>query len=105
MIPFFGKMPVCLNLCVEVLQACPGFTFDDISGPCSKFSVPPLCAYPKYNRFDAIPDPLGDEDEDASCPDPDEDQDIGSDPTLFEPLTPPTIVVPPPDINVAAYVP
>lgn len=41
--PFGGRVPMCLHLCVFPLIMCPGFWVGDVAGPCSMVSVPPAC--------------------------------------------------------------
>jgi len=42
--PRIGRVPMCMHMCVLPLVTCPGFWVDDIIGPCSMVSVPPMCA-------------------------------------------------------------
>jgi len=59
-----------MDLCLDVLKQCPGFTFLDIRGPCSFFSpLPrPVCASAVYSRRDAVPPPKGSDEPKPECP-------------------------------------
>ena len=88
MMPIIGKMPICYTLCIKVLMTCPGFTFEDVRGPCATPSIPPICALADYKRTDAIPPPAGVEIPGKGCPPSDPNQDISKDPSLYQPLLP-----------------
>ncbi len=53
--PAIGKVPMCFPVCINVLIQCPGFTIEDLSGPCDEMSVPPMCSLAVYKRTDSLP--------------------------------------------------
>jgi len=89
-IPLFGRMPMCISTCVNVLKVCPGFLPSDVLPFCETYSVLPIpfCAFGNYDRFDAIPPPVKYEDENSDCPQLDPDQDLAIDPSLDEDFQP-----------------
>jgi hypothetical protein len=91
-IPWRGRMPTCLFHCIEVLMTCPGFQFADVEDLCHSIGytpVPPLCAWAKYTRMDAIPAPVGDDSgEGKMCPPIDPELDVSMDPTLYDAYEP-----------------
>jgi hypothetical protein len=54
-IPAVGKVPMCFPVCINVLVQCPGFTVEDLQGPCNEMAVPPMCALATYSRTDSLP--------------------------------------------------
>jgi hypothetical protein len=88
MIPFIGRVPTCFTSCLAVIAACPGFSFDDIAGPCSEISLPPLCTQAIYLRDDLSRDEMTEDDVTAKlnskCADYNPQLDAGEDPLLYE---------------------
>ena len=89
-IPFKGRMPTCIHLCIQVLLTCPGFGFADIEDLCESVGpAPPLCALALYTRMDAIPPPIGDDSgEGKACPPTDPELDVSMDPNLYQAYEP-----------------
>merc|ERR1712007_418580 len=46
---------MCLHLCVLPLVMCPGFRVNDIAGPCSMVSVPPMCTQAFFVATSKVP--------------------------------------------------
>ena len=92
MIPFIGRVPTCFTACLAVISSCPGFTFEDISGPCSEISVPPICTQAVYLRDDLTKDQEMEEEVTAKlnskCADYNPELDAGEDPLLYETESP-----------------
>jgi hypothetical protein len=88
MIPFLGRVPTCFTACIAVIASCPGFTFDDIKGPCSEVSIMPICTQAIYFRDDLMRDQEMEEDLAAKlnskCADYNPELDAGEDPLLYE---------------------
>merc|ERR1712083_942596 len=89
-VPGYGRVPMCLHLCILPLVACPGFWIGDIIGPCTMVAFPPMCtmaffwnvftAPPQYGKFEqANPFP-------AECPQTDLafGLDASEDPSLYD---------------------
>ena len=78
-VPGIGRAPICFPLCLNVLIQCPGFWVDDIAGPCTEMSTPPMCALGTYTK--AVPSQLSTYEEStpfpAECPSYDPDFDFG----------------------------
>ena len=88
--PMMGRMPMCISICAQVLTTCPGFVATDVLPFCRTFSPlpPPFCAYATYDRLDAVPPPIKNEDMNAGCPQIDPDQDLDIDPGLDDDFQP-----------------
>lgn len=71
-IPQIGRNPMCLHMCVLPLVTCPGFWVDDIIGPCTMVSLPPVCAQAFFWMKWKIPPQLADNDDvhafEKECP-------------------------------------
>jgi hypothetical protein len=85
-IPLLGRMPICMDLCLNVFKSCPGFLPADIQGPCSLPSpLPaPFCAFASYTREDAVPPPIGSDTPPPDCPPLDADSDLDDDEAPIE---------------------
>lgn len=55
LMPAGGRVPMCFFLCINTLVSCPGFWMDDIKGPCSLISVPPMCTISFYWKLWTLP--------------------------------------------------
>mmetsp|Transcript_18987 Transcript_18987/g.60374 ORF Transcript_18987/g.60374 Transcript_18987/m.60374 type:complete len:320 (-) Transcript_18987:113-1072(-) len=53
--PLVGRVPMCLHLCIFPLVMCPGFWVNDILGPCSMVSIPPMCTQAVFWNLFKLP--------------------------------------------------
>lgn len=88
MLPAGGRLPMCLHLCIVPLVMCPGFWVNDIMGPCSMVSVPPLCTQAFFWNVQNIPPQYASADDanpyPKDCPEYDAELDGAEDPSLYE---------------------
>lgn len=90
-IPFLGKMPLCFPLCIAPLLMCPGFWVQDVAGPCSDMSVPPICSLAVFWRTDLMPPQIRSFDDlmgFPACPKRDPNASPGANAFVYEKKTP-----------------